>query len=153
MKASSIVIDTSALIDATDAAHPGWAFALTRLHATHPVRAPVLLASEAGNVVHRKHPEIFGPSPVERAAFLEAILDGIDLSPQDPEARARCGAISAALRISFYDAEFVELAQREEGALLVTHDGPLLEAARRELGPHRALTLDEATRAMDLGTL
>ncbi len=141
---SPAIVDTSALIDGADADHPGWGMTVEELLATREVLAPTLLASEAGNVVHNKHPEAFGSTPGERGEILETLLDGVDLRPGSATARTRCGELVADLDLTYYDAQFLELAERLEG-LLLTQDQELLRAGKSLLGPGRCLDLDEAT--------
>lgn len=150
-----VVVDTSALIDSADVDHPAWTQALFRLQATHGIQAPALVASEAGNVVHRKHPGVFGDDTAERADFLDLLLDGVVLVPvaADANARRRCAEIVQATGLTFYDAEFLELAERSDDGVLVSHDGPLLDAARDRLGGDRAMGLDGALERMERGEL
>lgn len=143
-----VVLDASALLDGVDRDHPEWAEAVRDLQARHPCRAPALLAWELGNVVHRKHPQTFGP---DRAGLVEVLLDGVDLVPSDAPARRRCGDLVAATGLTFYDASYLDLALAEPGGVLVSQDRRLVQAARDKGG--RAYTLDEAARAMKAGEL
>lgn len=144
---SRVVVDTSALLDAVDQDHPAWGEALFRLGESGTFLAPAILASEAGNVVHRKRPGDFGVSTERRAELLETLLSLVDLVPSDPHARRRAAVLVQRHRLSFYDAEFLELAARHPVAILVTHDARLLAAARDALGPERAFRLDDAPRS------
>lgn len=147
------VVDTSALIDSADDDHPDWGASIFRLLADHEVRAPALLASEAGNVVHHKHPDVFGTDPEERAAFLEDLLEGVTLVPSTPGARHRLAHLVASTGLTYYDAEFLELAERADDTLLVSHDRTLREAGRELLGEDRALDLGAVHRRLADGRL
>lgn len=145
----AVVLDASALLDGADARHPERGETVRDLQARFRCLAPALLAWEVGNVVHRKHPDAFGTTPAARAAFVETLLEGVDLVPSDGAARARCGALVAELGLTFYDAAYLELAMAR-GGVLVTQDRRLLQWAR-ERGA-RAFDLEGAARAMKDGS-
>lgn len=150
-----VVVDTSALIDSADVDHTAWTQAIFRLQATHGIEAPVLLTSEASNVVHHKHPDVFGEDPAERAEFLELLLDGVGLVEvaSDPDARHRLADLVAETGLTSYDTEFLELAERSDDGVLVSHDRPLREAAQDRMGEDRAMDLDGALARMERGEL
>ena len=143
---SGLVLDASALLDGVDASRPEWAETMRDLQARYACRAPALLAWELGNVVHRKHPDVFGPKRVE---LVEVLLDGVDLVPSDAASRARCAELVASTGLTFYDAAYLDLAR--EGAALVSQDRRLVSVARERGGA--AYTLDEAARALKSGEL
>lgn len=146
-----VVLDASALIDA--AAQPARNRALQHIQETHALVAPFLLASEAGHVVHCKRPRSFGATPTARAEVLETMLEGIDLIAPDAASRHRAALLAARHKLTFYDAEYLELAARRAGALLLTQDQALLAAARRRLGTARAFDLAGASDAIEAGSL
>ncbi len=141
----SIVVDTSVLIDGANLSHPRWRDAFTYLQGGYLVKAPDLLSSEAGNIVHHKQPDVFGENPSERSRALQALLTGIDQHPRHEADLERCGRLSETMGLTFYDAEFLSLAAQEEDSILITHDRDLLEAGKQHLGESRCLTLDEAS--------
>lgn len=143
-----IVLDASALLDGADASRPEAAETLRDLQARHPCRAPALLAWELGNVIHRKHPDVFGPRRVE---LVEVLLDGVDLESSDEPSRARCATLVAETPLTFYDAAYLDLALSVPSGVLVSQDRRLVSVAR-ERGAS-AYTLDEAARAMKAGEL
>lgn len=141
----SLVVDTSVLIDGANLDHPQWRDAFTYLQGKYLVQAPPLLASEAGNIVHHKQPEVFGENATERSRVLKALLTGIDQRPHREADIERCGRLSETWGLTFYDAEFLSLAAKEEDSILITHDRKLLEAGKQKLGEDWCLTLDEAS--------
>lgn len=148
-----VVVDTSAVIDAADRRFPGRGETFRYLQGRYPVEAPPLIASEAGNVVHHKHPEAFGEDDAERAEVLETLLEGISTSSGGPRQRERAGRLCDQLGLTFYDAEFLELADRGPDTVLITQDAALHRAGRRHLGEARCLTLDEAAGGIAAGDL
>jgi predicted nucleic acid-binding protein len=148
-----IVVDTSALIDAIDAAHPDWGEAFRTLRGRYRTEAPALIEYEAGNVVHTKHPDVFGDTPGERGEVLETLLEGIEPASTPPSSRKRCGELADGNGITFSDAAFLELADRGEDRVLVTQDEGLLAAARDVLGADRAVDLDAAGERIAHGEL
>ena len=148
-----VVLDASALLDAADARRPDLAEALRDVQARHRCVAPGLLAWELGNVVHRKHPDAFGP-PERRQALVELLLEGVETRPSSRDARGRCGDLVAQTGLTFYDAAYLDLGLAGEGAaraVLVTQDRRLLAAARERGGA--AYSLEEAGRAAREGRL
>jgi predicted nucleic acid-binding protein len=153
MSIATVVVDTSALLDSADALHPSWGAALEHLETSYQAIAPRILVSEASNVVHHKRPREFGASAAERSDLVEALLAGVDIVDDDAAARRRCGAVVEQEGLSFCDAEFLELALRDNTTMLLTQDKPLLAAAKSRLGRSLALSLDEAARAVASGKL
>lgn len=145
-----MILDASALLDAVDSGRPERAAALRDVQARHPCRAPALLAWELGNVIHRKHPDAFGP-PERREALLELLLEGVDIVPSDAGGRARGAALVAATGLTFYDAAYLALAIDAPRPVLVSQDRRLVAAAR-ERGAD-AMGLEEAGRAAREGRL
>jgi predicted nucleic acid-binding protein len=140
-------------LDASDAEHLAWGQALEQVQIRCDAVAPRVLASEAGNVVHGKRAAEFGATAAERSERLEWLLATVRLVDSDAEARRRSGAIAEAERLSFYDAEFLELALRDAEALLLTQDHRLLATGKRRLGARRALSLDAVSEALERGAL
>ncbi len=151
----SVVVDASVLVRAYDRSDPGWSVALTALAgamARWPVKAPLLALWEIGQVVHRKAADSFGPDPATRNGHLARMLADVDLdTPIDAvETGSRTGALVETLGLTFYDAAYVELAQREAGAcILLTDDGVLGTRAGRVLGPGRALASPHFVAMLD----
>lgn len=85
--------------------------------------APALAFSEVGRAVQKANPR--GPAK-DLAALQERALRSISLRP--PSEGAAVWAVADGL--SFYDAEYVRLAQRL-GAVLVTADHKMAERARK----------------------
>lgn len=153
MNVRRVVVDTSALLDAIDASHPEWSEAFAYLQGAYPFQAPRLIGSEAGNVVHAKHPDVFGSAVGERVRVLEDLLEGVEPVDPTPEARERCGEIVAETGLTYYDAEFLELAERTGDGLLLTQDAELLSAARELVGRRRAVDLEAAGEGIADGEL
>lgn len=153
MRPSCVVLDTSALLESAEASRVGWREALLHLQTTYPFASPTLLASEAGNVIHRKRPAAYGRDAQERAELLEVLLLDIELVPTDAAARRLAGDLAAELALSFYDAEFLALAAQREGSVLLTQDGQLLRAAKAKLGAPRGLTPSDAEALIADGSL
>lgn len=147
-----VVVDTSALIDAADANRPAWGETVTRLMGERGAIAPELVAYEAGNVVHGKHPEAFGETPQERAVILELLLEGVERIPSTEDVRTRCARLVDETDLTFYDAAFLDLAESTEGSLLLTQDETLASVGKVQLGPDRCLRLDEAVENHGGGT-
>lgn len=137
-----IVIDASATLLATSPlVVPEAAERWAELMRDHEAVAPALLAFEVGNVIHRKRPAEFGGSLDARLHAVGTALEGIALLPLeagDVEAIAR---VCEEEQLSFYDAAYLELAERDDEALLVTDDDRLRRAATRRLGAERVLGL------------
>lgn len=146
-----VVVDTSALLDAADSTRPPWGEALTTLMGERGAVAPELLAYEAGNVVHRKHPRAFGETARERAVVLEVLLEGVERVPSTEDSRTRSARIAEETGLTFYDAAFVDLAEEREGSLLLTQDEKLAAVGKDRLGGERCLRLDEAVEAVSGG--
>lgn len=153
MTVRRVVVDTSALVDAIDAAYPAWGEAFSYLQGTYPVQAPRLFEYEVGNVVHAKHPDVFGDDPSQRADVLEDLLEGVEPVDPSPLSRSRCGALVEETGLTYYDAAFLELADRDEERLLLTQDRALLAEGEALLGEDRAVDLDGAGDAIAAGDL
>lgn len=148
-----MVVDTSAVVDAVDARFPDRGEAFRYLQGSFPTQAPPLLAAEAGNVVHAKHPDAFGDTASERAAVVEELLAGIEIVETPRRSRERCGELVEEAGLTFYDAQFLELAERDDRSLLLTQDADLLDVAKDLLGDERATDLDEAGEWIASGDL
>lgn len=146
-----IVVDTSALVDAADVQRPDWRQAFTYLHGAYPVEGPPLLVSETGNVVHHKLPETFGEDRNERSRLLQALLEGVRIVPHGERSIPRAGELAERHQLTFYDAEFLELATRTEERILLTNDQTLFRAGREELGDDRCLTLEKVAERIAEG--
>lgn len=142
----TFVIDASTLLSGHDDPTMTAALSIEALEREHIFVAPALLASETGHVIHKKRPQRFGNSTAERAEMHEELLRDIRLVESDARRRLACGHVCARTGLTWYDAEYVALAD-VEGARLITEDARLLGGAREVLGPARALTLAEAVRA------
>lgn len=139
-----VVVDTSALIDGADVDHPTWRDVYTYIQGAYEVRAPELLSSEAGNIVHRKHPEVFGEDRPERSRVLETLLSGVETVSLGGIDLEHAGEVCERFDLTFYDAEFLTLASKASADILLTHDEALLEAGKDMLGEDCCMTLDEA---------
>ena len=134
-----VVVDASAILDA---ARPGPSFdAYSKLQGEFVLQAPALVAWEIGNVVHGRRASDHGRSPAERASALELMIAGLDLVPSDARGRRRAGEIAARRGLTFYDASYLEVAERDTTACLVTQDRALLAASKQALGDERASDL------------
>ena len=139
-----VVVDASTLLralDANDLQRATALEALTGAHARWPVTAPRLLVWEVGQVVYRKLPLVFGRTLEERHRRVDALLRGIHLdAPEDPlPAAHRTGELVERHAMTFYDAAYLELAERlGPSAHLLTEDERLQEQATRALGQGRA---------------
>lgn len=145
----AVVLDASALLDGADPRQPDRGETVRELMSRHRCMAPALLAWEIGNVVHRKHPDAFGPTPAARVAFVDTLLDGVELAPSDEAARGRCGVLVAESGLTFYDAAYLDLAMAR-GGVLVTQDRRLSAWARQRGA--RAYDLEGAARALKDGS-
>lgn len=148
-----LVVDTSALIDGAEIEQTTWREAFTYLSGAYEVQAPGLITLEVGNIVHHKHPEVFGVDQGDRSKVRGILLSGIQTAPTSEKGLDRCGRLAEEAELTFYDARFLELAMRREETILLTHDRGLREAGRERLGSDRCLTLDEAARAIAEGEL
>ncbi|MEK6974752.1 MAG: type II toxin-antitoxin system VapC family toxin [Candidatus Thermoplasmatota archaeon] len=135
-----LVFDASALLDSAHPDHPQWMVAVHDAWRRMDCHAPALIASEVGQVVHNKRAMQFGPTPELRSSAAELLLAQVGLVPSDPAMRALAGELCV-LGLSFYDAEYVALAQRLD-AILVTHDQAMAKVARVALGKARVVDLD-----------
>lgn len=133
------VIDASALILCTNADRPEWAVAV-HLAKRQGLHAPAILSSEVSHVVHRKRPQEFGPTVLDRTAFVELLLEETVIAGPDAAQRATAAQVSEA-GLSFYDAEYVALAA-QSSFTLVTHDAKMQRVAVQVLGPDCVLDLD-----------
>lgn len=88
-----------------------------------------------------------------RAEVHETLLEGINTVDGGDGQRERAGLLCDQLGLTFYDAEFLELADRGPGTVLITQDAQLQEAGRRHLGEDRCLSLDEAASRIAAGDL
>lgn len=140
---NAIVIDASAAIDTL--ADPDLA-----QHIVHhyDVCAPTLLRWEVGNVVHHKHPDVFGDA-VKRREVVRALLGPVRLVDQAGRDDAIADLVDKTA-LSYYDGAYLQLAI-EEGCGLLTHDKKLHAAAARKLGHPRVWTLAEAADARKRG--
>lgn len=125
---------------------------LAHLAGRFGLQAPALYAWELGNVVHSKHPDRFGASPEERARLLDAMIRVVELDQPDRTAINAAARIVEDEGVTFYDAAYLELAQRTEGFLL-TEDERLLESARAVLGVDYGLDLAGALAHVQDGVL
>lgn len=111
-----------------------------RLQQDSELEAPWLLSYEVGNSLSQARLAI----PAERRATLHGLLlSGITLvgpGQADVEAIHRLARDHG---LTFYDAAYLQLAERDSGTLF-TEDQRLLEAARRLLGPDRVYDIESA---------
>lgn len=138
---SRVVVDASALLVASTPLRPDAARAFAQILAEHEVVAPRLLVYEIGNVVLRKRPDEFGRSLADRLAALDAMLDGVLVLPTEAGDLAAAARVAEEERLSFYDACYLELAERGDDVALLTLDARLAEAGRRRLGRGKLLAL------------
>ncbi len=136
-----------------DDRYPGWGETFGYIDGAYALEAPFLLESEMGQVIHHKHPQLFGHDPDTRTEALHLLLYGIRRVPSDDASRARCAHLVETFGLSYYDAEFLELAARDDTGLLLTQDQRLLDAARRHLSAERAADLDGAAARITAGSL
>lgn len=141
------VWDTSAILEAGLPNQPDVGLLLHRCRQADGVLAPALLASELGQMVHRKYAQAFGPSAWARAAAHELLLQQVDVVASDEAHRQLAGALADKHGLSFYDAEFIALALARR-AFLISQDNDLLDAARIELGAPNAMDLEGLRRRM-----
>lgn len=102
--------------------------------------APALLGWELGNIVHAKRASTW-PDAALRGRIVRGLLEDIDLDVPDDATWASTGHLAERLRLSYYDASYVDLAARRPGALLITEDERLRRAAAADLGRDRAIDL------------
>lgn len=142
---ATFVIDASALLAGHDDSTMATAIGLEALEGEHVLLAPALLSSETGHVIHRKRPERYGRSVEERTSVQEILLRDIELVQPDAAARSACARLAARTGLSWYDAEYLALAQAR-GAPMITQDLRLLAAGLDVLGRGGAMTIEEAIR-------
>lgn len=153
----SCVMDASALLKGIEGQPDGEYGELAREIRPHLaekfcLQAPHLAAWEVGNVIHAKKPEAFADSVEERRELVELLLTGVELDNPEAFERGRTGRLAEEHELTFYEAAYLELADREEG-LLLTEDEKLLEAARSEVGVDRAMTRAGAFHRIQDGVL
>lgn len=140
----SCVMDASALLKGVEKGDDGDGDLSRRIRPRLAERfglaAPLLAAWEIGNVVHTKKRPAVGGSAEQRREVVELLLTGVELDEPDGFQRGRTGRMAEDHELTFYDAAYLELAERREG-ILVTEDQRLLEAGRSELGVDRSLTV------------
>lgn len=146
----ALVLDASALLAPFDPEGDDLALALEDLLAEHDALAPAPLLSELGNVVFGHRRARFGTDHADRLDTYANLLAPLRIVPGGDDHRRAAARIAEARRITFYDAEYVALAAAE-GAVLVTEDRGLLDAARKELGPRRAMGVAKARRELGEG--
>lgn len=115
-----MIADASALVwrvlDAPD--DPSVRKALIRSTLASPWRAPLLTLYELGNVFHRERRKaIPGPLSV-RLSVYQAAKDHVTLVLPSPEAESQTAQICEGSGLSFYDASYLETAQRLDLPLL-----------------------------------
>lgn len=113
-----------------------------------PLAAPALLKWEVANIVHRKRAAEWTDAAT-RARVVEHVLAGIEFDDPDPAAIARAGSLVERLKITAYDAAYVELAARDDASLFLTEDDALRAAADKVVGKKRTLTLAGLRRLLD----
>lgn len=148
-----LVVDASAIILAAQstAADPRAATARLVLPIAAerwPLAAPFLLKWEVANIVHRKRAGEW-PDIASRARVVEHLLAGIEFDGPEPAAIGRAGALVEKLRITAYDAAYVELAARDDSSYFLTEDDALRAAADKVVGKKRTLTLVGLKRMLD----
>lgn len=94
-------------------------------HAGEEFHAPALLYSEVGRVIQRNEARA---TPKDLASLHERALRSVHL--QSPVASEGISVWAVTSGLSFYDAEYVRLAQRL-GGVLVTADKRMAEQARK----------------------
>lgn len=125
---------------------------LPHLAARYRLRAPQLIGWEVGNVVHHKFPDAFGGTLERRGELVGSFLRELYLDTPSEEDLRRAGRLAERYDLTFYDAAYLELADRHEG-FLVTEDQRLLEAGRSHLGVERSLTTANALHHIEDGIL
>lgn len=153
MSIRQIVVDTSALVESVDERFPDRGEAFRYLQGTYPMLAPRIIESEAGNVVHAKFPNAFGPDISDRVKLLETLLEGIHPAESSPLGRDRCAEIVEQTGLTFYDSEYLEVADRQDVNALLTEDQALIQAGREVLGGARTFNLDTAADRIAAGEL
>lgn len=153
----SCIFDASALLkgavkDDQDAGASDARKILPHLAGRLGLRAPHLIGWEVGNVVHHKYPNAFGESPEDRMEVTDLFLREIELDVPSRYHLRRTGELGERHDLTFYDAAYLELAEREDG-LLITEDQRLLEAGRNGLGIERSLTVSNAFHHIQDGVL
>lgn len=148
MTRPKVVTDASVLAKSGSIDDPHAAIVLQHLQRRYDVLAPAVAASELGNVAHRKDPDAFGADPRERSATLENLLEGITLVGSDADLRTTAGKRCTTHSLSFYDAEYLALAELTASSILLSDDRKLLEAGKDVLGVRRVMSLADAQSAI-----
>ena len=136
-----MVPDASFLADAAETSTPlGEAAAeLRRRIGRETLIAPTLIIWELGSSFRRHRTHSSYTIPKEAAQAIERLLDKVVFDSPDAMVLRRTLELAVRHSLSVFDASYLELAARDADTVLVTHDGPLRDAARRELGVDRAL--------------
>lgn len=135
------MLDSSALLASLDAERPEASDAMRDLKGELDAVAPTLVAWELGNVVHGRRRHLFGRSLDERLEVVDALLEGVTLMPVETGDLMAVGRDCEESGLTFYDAAFLELAARDDEAVLVTEDAALRAQAVKRLGTGRARPL------------
>lgn len=131
-----LVVDASVLILSADATR---AEEFDTLFLGHDVVSPVLAAYEVGHVAHVKRRADFGRDEATRSEAVSELLESVTLIPLEPGDLGAIARVCEEAGLSFYDAAYLELAERDDESRLVTADDRLRKAATRRLGASRVL--------------
>lgn len=145
MTPATFIVDTSALIDTIQVGNDEWGKAFAHAQSKYDVLAPLRVVYEVGNIVHRKHPTVFGKDLAERQLVVREILQGVRIAPFEPASIERAGEITEKHGVTYYDATFLDLAIQTKDSILLAQDDKLLDAGKKALSKDRALNLDEFT--------
>lgn len=148
MKRPTFIVDTSALVDTVQMGSDAWANAFAHVQSKYDVIAPLRVVYEVGNIVHRKHPNVFGKDLKERQQVVSEILQGVRIVPWEPSSVPRAGELAEKHNVTFYDATFLDLAHQTRDSILLVQDEKLHEGAAKLLGEGRVHNLDELANAV-----
>ncbi len=153
----TVVVDASALIRpaAEERRHGGedpLKLVFAHLGSRFGLSAPALITWEVGNVIHKKFPGQFGGNPEVRDRVVHFMLRDVELDQPDRAAIEATARIVDEEGLTFYDASYLELAQRT-GGFLLTEDKRLLESARAVLGVDYGLDIAGALAHVQDGVL
>jgi predicted nucleic acid-binding protein len=140
-------------VDTVQVGNESWSHAFAHVQGKYDVIAPLRVVYEVGNIVHRKHPDVFGKSLEDRQQVVAEILQGVKIAAWEKESIARVGAITETHGVTYYDATFLDLALTTQNGVLVVQDGKLHEVATKALGKDRVFNLDQLTEAVKQQTL
>ena len=141
-----VILDASVLIEGLDHASPSApkAIELRQSLAKQDLQAPALVVWETGNFVARWVTKSTTETAEDGSIALAGLTRFMAMEIPSIEAAARIIRLTQDHGLTFYDANYLELAQRDPSAILISNDGRLRDAAYKTLGKERVYDLAAA---------